>query len=204
MEYASYQDSGLHVPYPNTNKPAEILANIAAFARQTTWTQPSGMDALKAADTQLRARRILDVKSLAAMFGPDYYLVELDDLTGVPYARVMITKAGLIDALIDERGKTIDKALDLSVVSEKVQQHGLGPGTNCRYVYAMSAADPGSSVYRPLVAVDTPKGTVYYNAKGQPFAEAGSELDKEASTGKEAPFAKNPYIFQLRLLDRWQ
>lgn len=127
------------------------------------------MDVLKEADTKLRARRILDVKSLDPLFGPDYYLVELDDLNGARYAR-------------------------------------LGRGINSRYVYAMSIAEPGSPVYNPLVAVDTPKGTVYINSKGQAFAPAGSALHKEASTieEKSVPYTSNKHLMQLCLLDRWQ
>jgi len=191
------------VPYPFTTKPAEILANIALVARETSLGQPFGLDALKAADTQLRARRILDVKSLDPKIGPDYYLVELDDLKGAPYARVMITKAGLVDACLDERGRTIPRAPDLASAADKVQKNGLGRGTNARYVYAISAAQPGSPVYMPLVAIDTPKGTAYFNANGEPFAEVGSQLHRAASSGKPAPFADNPHMLQLRRLDLW-
>jgi hypothetical protein len=200
------REGGPQVPYPNATKPAEILANIALVARETELGQPMGLDALKAADTQLRARRILDVKSQDPKIGPDYYLVELDDLNGSPYARLMVTKAGIVDACIDERGKTIPRSPDLAVASAKVQKNGLGRGTNARYVYALSAAQPGSPVYMPLVAIDTPKGTVYFNTNVEPFAEAGSQLHKEASSGKVAapPFADSPYLLQLRLLDRWQ
>lgn len=192
------------VPHPYTTKPSEILANIAAVARQTNLEELMEMNGLAMRNNELRARRILDVKSLSKYFGPDYYLVELEDLRGVAFANVVVTKAGTVDGVQDVRGKDLPRALDLQIAKKNVSARLGAATTNARYVYAMSMAEPGSSMYRPLVAVETAKGTVYFNSSNEPFAEAGSQLQKELATVTNAPAVGSPQLLQLLKLDKWE
>jgi hypothetical protein len=191
------------VPYPNTTKPTEILANIAEAVRQTHLDEAMNLGELAMRQNELQARRILDVASLSSYFGSDYYVVELEDKQGVAVANVAISKDGVINGVQDVRGIDVPRAPSLSDVKTRVEARLSVAPTKARYVFAFSPAEPGSSLYRPLAAVETADGTVYFNSRGEAFADEGSTLTKELSNKSETAAPKAPNFVALRKLDRW-
>ncbi len=191
--------NGTRVPHPYSQKPAEIFANVRAAIEQTQLHSASDIAELDMRSHELRAIRILDVTSMAER--PDYYVVELETTRGAPVAVVAITKAGVIMSVGDMRGTELPKSLALDDAMARAGLHTRAAVKGAKHVWAPNVAEPGSSIYRPLAAVETTSGVIYFNSAGEAFAEVGSSILEEvgAVNAKEhlPPGAK-----QLRKLQR--
>jgi hypothetical protein len=186
------------VPFPGSVKPAEVIANVQAAAQQTHLL--GVLDIPELATGNVRARRILEVKS--DMPPPGYLVVELDDLGGKPLAKVAMTKGGVIISADDSRNSVERSSLDLSDATTKVQQKRGRAPISAEYVYFHNVAERGISICRPLVAVTTERGVLYFNSKGEAFAEDGSLLITEL--GARSPvLAPSAAIKHLRLIGQW-
>ncbi len=173
----SSRSIGTGVPHPYSTKPSEILANVRAAVQQPALDKAADIPELAMPDDELRAKRILDVTSLAQR--PDYYVVELESMRGMPVAVLAITEAGVIMSVGDVRGIEYAKALDLRDAIDRAALHTRAGVSGARHVWAENMAEPGSSLYRPLAAVHTTDGTIYFNSAGDGFAESGSTILKE-------------------------
>jgi hypothetical protein len=118
---------------------------------------------------ELKAARILDVVSLGER--PHYYVVELERRTGGYVASVAITTEGQPMGIEGPTPAPMPGSLDISVASQRTFNRTSQSPRNARYAYAPNSAEPGSSIYRPLVAVETAEGLVFFNSRGQAFQE---------------------------------
>jgi hypothetical protein len=178
----------LKVPYPGAVDPWHVVQNIKAIANQSSSDVEVGLPDLRMTDGDLRARRVLQVKSEQI---PSYLVVELVDAQGNRVANFALTKDGTPIMFEDARGDQDQGSLDLANAKSRVQaRRGKAPAA-AEYVYFTNGAERGISYCRPLVAVATEKGAVYLNSKGEAFVEETSALNAElpkieARTGPEA------------------
>ena len=182
--HATAQRDGFRAPYPNSVAPAEVLANVKTAARYGHLGTGLNMVEIEMRDRDLRIRRILEVGS--EMPPPGYLVVELEDVSGSSIADVAITRVGTLFGAQDVRTKTPRRALDLEDASYRVSARIGSVAQRAEYVFFPSAAEPGSSIFRPLVAVTTDRGAVYVNSAGATFVDEGAAIvnpDANAKTG---------------------
>lgn len=187
------------VPYPGTRQPAQILANIQAGIAPTGLASLMGMDEMREPTKSLRVSRILEVKSNDP--APGYLVVECTDLGGVALVNVAITSLGMMIGTEDLRGKNIPKPLSLSEAERRVGGR-VGRIHSSAYVYFHNRAEPGSPLFRPLVAVSTDDGPVYLNSVGEVFAIDGGNLARPGSDGPVLTPAA-PGSVRLKRLAQW-
>jgi hypothetical protein len=190
--------NGFVAPFPGSTKPDEILANIRAVIAQTALADVLELDDLKR--DGIRIRRLLEVRSDNP--SPGYFVAEIESATRSLLAVVAITKAGEMMAAQDIRGLEIPKALALAEVAERVTARRGRPPLRTEYVYFHNVAEPGVSYFRPLAVAVTERGPLYFNSRGEVFAEDGSPLVSEL--GPAGPLrATPPGMKRLRQLAKW-
>jgi hypothetical protein len=123
---------------------------------------------------ELRARRILDVTSLTKQ--PDFYVVELMDRSGRLVAKVAIYKSGIMIGAQKIDHPELQNSLDLPDAAGRAKRFGTPKAS--KYVHMIGRAEVGSPVFIPLAAVEVSDGTVYFNSRGEAFAEEKSGLAK--------------------------
>lgn len=74
-------------------------------------------------------------------------------------------------------------------------------GTIARYVFFPNVAEPGGSLFTPLVEVDTEAGSLLLNSAGEAFTDRESPVAEEIQTGP--PVLADRLRRPLRPLDRW-
>lgn len=189
------------VPHPNSVDPADVIQNIRVINRQTRLAEVAGIPELRG---PLRASRILRVRS--DLPPPGFLVVELEDGVGHPIAMVAMTRAGELMAVEDSRNGTRGKSLDLDDASARVLRHRRQRPNAIEYVYFPNVVEGGLSVFRPLVAVGTERGTIYLNSRGEAFAEEGSPLVRNL-TAVITPSSPSALLgrlpVELRSLGRW-
>jgi hypothetical protein len=171
-------------PFPYATAAAEILENARYALREAKADESLRMPELRLENNDIKARRILDVKSLGAR--PDFYVLELETREGTRVANVAITRAGALMGVEDTRRKNLTAAADITAATD-IAGRGVAQARSARYVYAPNDAEPGLSYFRPLVEVDTVDGKVYVNSRGQMFADPDSPIGRRrgSSSGRE-------------------
>ncbi len=193
--------TGITVPHPFTSNPAEILENVAAAVRQTHLDESLGFPALSMREGELRARRILDVKSLYRR--PDYYVVELEDKQGIRVANVLIDRQGFILEADDLRGLDVSSSINLVDLPRYVRRYTSARIRTMGYVWAPNFAEPGSALSRPLASAQTDAGVIFVNSRGEAWVEEESPLLKTSGAGASVPVpADAPGVMRLRKLVR--
>jgi hypothetical protein len=92
---------------------------------------------------------------------------------------VGITKAGAILAAEDIRNREIRRPIDLQEASARVAaKRGRAP-VSVEYEYFHNLAETGVSTLRPLAVVRTEKGALYFNSRGEVFAEFATPIAAE-------------------------
>jgi hypothetical protein len=92
---------------------------------------------------------------------------------------IAITAGGQFIMLEDARGGQAARPLELTDAATRVRaRRGRAP-LSTRYTYFHNPAESGISICRPLVAVATEKGDVYFNSQGDAFVEDGGALADE-------------------------
>ncbi len=167
--------AAVKVPHPDSVDPAEVVLNIKAWADQTTLVQSSGIDELAMRSSLLRARRVLPVVSFQDP--PGYLVVELEDAAGRAIANVAMTQPGQIMAVEDLRGSDVRRPLDLDVATSLVRSRRKTEPTKAEYQHFRNGAEFGS-VFRPLVAVVTPAGTLYLDSRRRVYADESDPIVK--------------------------
>jgi hypothetical protein len=176
-------------PFPYAIAAAEILENARHALRKAKVDESLQMPELRMETNDLRARRILDVKSLGAR--PDFYVLELETRNGARVANVVITRAGHLMGVEDARRKNLTVAADITVATGIAARGGVAT-RSARYVYAPNDAEPGMSYFRPLVEVDTPDGKVYVNSRGRVFADPDSTVGRQRGMSPARQIKRDP------------
>ena len=176
-------------PFPYAIAAAEILENARQALRKAKVDESLQMPELRMETNDLRARRILDVKSLGAR--PDFYVLELETRNGARIANVAITRAGHLMGAEDARRKNLTAAADITVATGVAARGGVAT-RSARYVYAPNDAEPGMSYFRPLVEVDTPDGKVYVNSRGRAFADPDSPVGRQRGMSPARQMKRDP------------
>jgi hypothetical protein len=198
------RQESVEIPYPNSVRPAEVLANIRTIvSRQAYLARDMKMPELAMHNNELRVGRVLQVRS-AGQLGPPppaYLVVELEDLSGNVVAKFAMTPEGGFMGIEDCRQcPPRSGSLDLAEASARVRSCAGNPKA-VEYVYLAGGAEPGYSRFRPVVAVTTERGTVYLNSRGQAFAEEGSTLLRDCGAPEPTRIAPGPS--PLLLLGQW-
>ena len=177
------------VPHPSATNPQQVLANIARIARDTGLAQFMNMPELRMERNELRAERILYVRTDGVPEGsttPDGYLVaELVRPNGEATVDVAIAPDGSwILGAQDTRDasptRPLVRPLGLSVAAERISQRRGGKSPQAiGYRYFHNTAEPFANHFRPLVAAFTESGIIYMNSAGHAFANEGSPLLSE-------------------------
>ena len=197
------------VPYPffSTN-PQQILENIATVVKATGLAESMEMPELRLERNELRAERILQVRTA----GPEnankpngYLLVELVRPNGQPMATVAITPDGIMIGAEDLRDVSPTRPwvrpLDLSIAAERIAQHRGKSPEAITYTYFHNTAEPFANVFRPLVAAQTERGIVYINSAGHAFAHDDSPLLAEFGAGGDR---RRSSVGSLVKIGEWQ
>jgi hypothetical protein len=201
---APQESNGLEIPYPNSVRPAEVLANIRAIVtRQAYLARDMKMPELAMRNNELRVGRVLQVRSVGQPGPPPlaYLVVDLEDLSGNVVAMFAMTREGRFMGIQDCRPCPPGSGpLGLAEASARVRACAGNPKA-VEYVYLAGGPEPGYSRFRPVAAVTTERGTVYLNSRGQAFAEERSTLLRECGATEPTRIAPGPP--PLRLLGQW-
>ena len=93
-------------------------------------------------------------------------------------------------------------SLDLLDASSRVlAKRGRAP-VKAEHVYFDSVVEGGLSRLQPLTAVTTERGTIYFNSRGETFAEEGSGLLSDFDVAVP-PALGPPRVKRLHSLGRW-
>jgi hypothetical protein len=159
------------IPFPGSVKPSEVVQNAWSILKATGAAAQLGIPVLETGE--FRLRRLLPVKS--TVFPGGYLVVELTDKGGRPLAALAMTRGGNFIVIEDQRHAD-RKAFDLPVVAEKVRaRRGRAP-LGAEYVYFHNPIEGAVSVCRPLVAVRTEDGTIYFSSRGEAFADESTSV----------------------------
>ena len=129
----------------------------------------------------------------------------LEDLSGSHMVNIGITLLGEILAAQGCRAcPDAGRPLDLIDASARVRNRRAIATRAAEYVYFDNVAQAGYSRLTPLAAVTTDRGTVYFNSKGEAFAEEGApiidDVGGESATG--ALQVRGPML-RLRSMGQW-
>jgi hypothetical protein len=188
--------NGTHIPHPYGTRDSEIMENVAAAIQQSHLAEAVNIPELAMRHNELRARRILDVKSMTKR--ADFYVVELEDYAGTSVANVAIEKSGILLGVEQTHGVEAARSLDLAVASTRARRYIAGPPTRVHYVHLIGPAETGSPLFAPLAAVESPDGTIYYNSRGEAFADESSTVAKRSGVVDNEPI--HPAMAKLRKL----
>jgi hypothetical protein len=108
--------------------------------------------------------RVLNVES---DWSDPYYLVEILGPDGQPLVNVVLSLKGLIRTVGDMRTGHPVSIPDLSSVEPDLGRRFAA--TRLRYFYGLGNANGASSVFLPVIAADSPSGTLIVNFKGEVF-----------------------------------
>lgn len=189
------------VPYPHSTAPARVLANVRKIVASIRLDEVAALPELSG---PLQVTRILQVRSEEPP--PGYLLVELADTSGHPVANFAMTRGGEFIGVENARqgGRGRSLALDDASIRARVR---MGEAINAmEYVYFTNTAEPGMSVFRPLVAISTNRGAVYLNSRGEAFVEISSPLATELGAVESSRLARAPQAglrYALRSVGRW-
>jgi hypothetical protein len=146
---------------------------------------------------ELRVARLLEVKSLGRR--ADYFVLELNDATGRPLANAAIQRDGALIGVEDLRTAIdVQRPVDLGSMTKRMRKYGTATARSIRYVFAPNYAEPGSSPFRPLAAIETPNGTLYVNSKGEEFTDEGGPLAETVRTEAASPVPVGEGTMRLR------
>jgi hypothetical protein len=188
------------VPHPNSVLPNEVIDNVKKIIASAMLDKVASLPELIG---ELRAGRILQVR--ADQPAPGYLVVELEDMAGNAIANMAMTRAGEFMALESARGGGRGKSLALDEATSRARNHISKSLGNPEYVYFTNIAEPGISIFRPLVAIRTDDGYLYMNSRGEAFAEESSALaimfNGRAPQGAQQH--KDSDLLPLRYIGRW-
>ena len=192
---------GVPVPFPDSIDPPEVMANIQEIVRKTGLVEASGIEELGQAQN-LRIRRIIRVRCDIPEFSPGYIVVELVNPASHPVATVAMTRTGALIGVEDVRGlANSSRSLDTADAVNRVRaRRGRAP-SSADYVYFFNVAEPGGSLFRPLVEVRTELGAIYLNSRGEAFIDDGSPL--QAEVGESTVLRRGQLARILRAVGQW-
>jgi hypothetical protein len=174
-------DGKLSIPYPGSTLPHEVIENVKSIAEQLRLDLVTDNPDVTMKTVKLMPARILSVRSDAVPEG--YLVVELSDSAGNPSATIAYGVNGTFMAIRDARGQSYRKSLDLSEAFTRVQARVKHAVRGAEYVFFPNVAEPGGSIFAPLVQVSTDVGNVYLNSEGAAYTDDASPLSQELHSG---------------------
>jgi hypothetical protein len=191
---------GMEEPFPGSRSPAEVLAHIKATVAEFHLAEDLELPELAKRQNDLRIRRILKVRS--EKIPPQYVVAELSGESGTIVARIAFTTTG--DYMMAQNCRQCDSLpLDLSDAVGRVQTRRSRAPVGAEYVHFDSHAEPGLSRLRPLAMVITERGSIYFNSRGEAFAEDGADVLTELGGAALAPLKWPPTFKRLHSLGQW-
>lgn len=128
----------------------------------------------------------------------------LGKFMGIPALENGVLHARRILRVRDESPRPEYLVVELEALNgTPVARVGITVGGVIRIAEPMNGtAEGGISILRPLVQVHTEKGSLYFNSRGEVFAEVGSEIAKEFP-GPPVPQRTTPGLKALQRLSSW-